>query len=82
MKIQNVFLILAIIFFIVIMLMIIYSFIDTFGDFDLYEYKDFCEAKGGERPVFGGDRDCLIEENGVIIEYQVIKFKGELRLQK
>jgi len=46
------------------------------------ERKNYCEANGGEWPVVGGGNDCLIEENKEIIRYNVVKFKGELRLQR
>lgn len=56
-------------------LFIIIAFINLM---DLIESQNFCEDHGGD----GRDDSCLIEENGRIVQYELIKFKGEWRLQK
>ncbi len=67
----------AIILLFILIIMVLFFILDY-----TTERRDFCEAKGGEWLVIGGGSDCLIEETGVITKYQVVKFKGEWRLQK
>lgn len=73
--------IILMLFVVIFVILIIYGLVlGVSSASELKEYlkdsKEFCETNGGEWRYNG----CLIEENGELINYNIIKFKGEMRL--